>query len=115
MGLFGLLNVSAANKANSSGEQVCSIQKRDRKMQTQSAVGMECRMDQATHNKIVSFIWGIADDVLRDVFVRGKYRDVILPMCVLRRLDAVLEPTKKAVLETKEMLDKAGIVELHGK
>jgi type I restriction-modification system DNA methylase subunit len=68
-------------------------------------------MDQATHNKIVSFIWGIADDVLRDVFVRGKYRDVILPMCVLRRLDAVLEPTKKAVLETKEMLDRAAITE----
>ena len=68
-------------------------------------------MDQATHNKIVSFIWGIADDVLRDLFVRGKYRDVILPMCVLRRLDAVLEPTKKAVLETKEMLDNAGITE----
>jgi type I restriction enzyme M protein len=45
------------------------------------------------------------------LFVRGKYRDVILPMCVLRRLDAVLEPTKKAVLETKEMLDKAGITE----
>src|SRR5215212_7516165 len=68
-------------------------------------------MDQATHNKIVSFIWGIADDVLRDVFVRGKYRDVILPMCVLRRLDAVLEPTKPKVLETKAMLDKAGITE----
>ncbi len=68
-------------------------------------------MDQATHNKIVSFIWGIADDVLRDLFRRGKYPDVILPMCVLRRLDAVLEPTKKAVLETREMLDKAGITE----
>jgi type I restriction enzyme M protein len=68
-------------------------------------------MDQATHNKIVSFIWGIADDVLRDLFRRGKYPDVILPMCVLRRMDAVLEPTKKAVLETKEMLDKAGITE----
>jgi len=68
-------------------------------------------MDQATHNKIVSFIWGIADDVLRDLFVRGKYRDVILPMCVLRRLDAVLEPTKNAVLDTKAMLDKAGITE----
>ena len=68
-------------------------------------------MDQATHNKIVSFIWGIADDVLRDLFRRGKYPDVILPMCVLRRLDAVLEPTKKAVLEAKEMLDKAGITE----
>ena len=68
-------------------------------------------MDQATHNKIVSFIWGIADDVLRDLFKRGKYPDVILPMCALRRLDAVLEPTKKSVLETKEMLDKAGITE----
>ena len=68
-------------------------------------------MDQATHNKIVSFIWGIADDVLRDLFKRGKYPDVILPMCGLRRLDAVLEPTKKAVLETKDMLDKAGITE----
>ena len=68
-------------------------------------------MDQATHNKIVSFIWGIADDVLRDLFKRGKYPDVILPMCVLRRMDAVLEPTKKAVLDTKKMLDKAGITE----
>src|ERR1035437_3422300 len=68
-------------------------------------------MDQATHNKIVSFIWGIADDVLRDLFKRGKYPDVILLMFVLRRMDAVLEPTKKAVLETKEMLDKAGITE----
>lgn len=68
-------------------------------------------MDQAIHNKIVSFIWGIADDVLRDLFKRGKYPDVILPMCVLRRMDAVLEPTKKKVLDTKEMLDRAGIVE----
>jgi type I restriction enzyme M protein len=64
-------------------------------------------MDQATHNKIVSFIWGIADDVLRDLFKRGKYPDVILPMCVLRRMDAVLEPTKQAVLGTKKMLDDA--------
>ena len=61
-------------------------------------------MDQATHNKIVSFIWGIADDVLRDLFKRGKYPDVILPMCVIRRMDAVLEPTKKAVLDTKVAL-----------
>ena len=67
------------------------------------------RMDQATHNKIVSFIWGIADDVLRDLFKRGKYPDVILPMCVLRRMDAVLEQTKKQVLETKEMLDKGSV------
>jgi len=68
-------------------------------------------MDQATHNKIVSFIWGIADDVLRDLFKRGKYPDVILPMCVIRRMDAVLEPTKKAVLDTKKMLDQARITE----
>ena len=68
-------------------------------------------MDQATHNKIVSFIWGIADDVLRDLFKRGKYPDVILPMCVIRRMDAVLEPTKRKVLDTKDMLDEARITE----
>jgi type I restriction enzyme M protein len=58
---------------------------------------------------ITNFIWGIADDVLRDLYVRGKYRDVILPMTVLRRLDAVLEPSKKAVIEMKDRLDKAGV------
>ena len=58
---------------------------------------------------ISSFIWGIADDVLRDVYVRGKYRDVILPMTVIRRLDAVLEPTKDEVRATKERLDAVGI------
>ena len=68
-------------------------------------------MDQATHNQIVSFLWGIADDVLRDLFKRGKYPDVILPMCVLRRLDAVLEPTKAKVLEAKQKLDAAKIKE----
>ena len=56
-------------------------------------------MNQSVHNKSISFIWSIADDCLRDVYVRGKYRDVILPMVVLRRLDALLEPTKDAVLE----------------
>lgn len=56
-------------------------------------------MDHSVHNKLVSFIWGIADDCLRDVYVRGKYRDVILPMVVLRRLDTLLEPNKEAVLE----------------
>jgi type I restriction enzyme M protein len=59
---------------------------------------------------IANFIRGIADDVLRDLYVRGKYRDVILPMTVLRRLDAVLEPTKQAVLEMRAALDKEGIV-----
>jgi len=58
---------------------------------------------------IANFIWGIADDVLRDVYVRGKYRDVILPMTVIRRLDALLEPTKKAVVEMKDRLDQAGV------
>ena len=66
-------------------------------------------MDQAQLNWLTNFIWNIADDALRDVFVRGKYRDVILPMTVLRRLDAVLEPTKQAVLEMKAALDKEGI------
>ena len=60
-------------------------------------------------NWIANFIWGIADDVLRDLYVRGKYRDVILPMTVLRRLDAVLEPTKQAVMKMKADLDKARI------
>src|SRR3954471_16284365 len=66
-------------------------------------------MDQAQLNWLTNFIWNIADDVLRDVYVRGKYRDVILPMTVLRRLDAVLEPTKKAVLDMKAAMDRAGI------
>ena len=48
-------------------------------------------MEPSQLNWIANFIWGIADDVLRDLYVRGKYRDVILPMTVLRRLDAVLE------------------------
>lgn len=68
-------------------------------------------MDSQTHNQIVSFIWGIADDCLRDVYVRGKYRDVILPMTVIRRLDAVLEDTKASVLDLKKKLDAAGIKE----
>ncbi len=66
-------------------------------------------MDQAQLNWLTNFIWNIADDVLRDVYVRGKYRDVILPMTVLRRLDAVLEPTKQNVLEMKAALDKEGV------
>ena len=66
--------------------------------------------DPSQTNWIANFIWGIADDVLRDLYVRGKYRDVILPMTVLRRLDAVLEPTKQAVLDMKSSLDAAGIV-----
>lgn len=70
-------------------------------------------MDYNIHNTITNFIWGIADDVLRDVYVRGKYRDVILPMTVIRRLDALLEPTKEAVLGMKKQLDSAGIANQH--
>lgn len=66
-------------------------------------------MDNQVHNQIVSFIWGIADDCLRDVYVRGKYRDVILPMTVIRRLDALLEDSKETVLDMKKKLDAAGI------
>ena len=70
-------------------------------------------MNQESHNKLVSFIWSIADDCLRDVYVRGKYRDVILPMVVLRRLDALLEPTKDAVLdEVKFQKEEVGLTEL---
>lgn len=70
-------------------------------------------MNQATHNRLVSFIWSIADDCLRDVYVRGKYRDVILPMVVLRRLDALLEATKEEVLEElRYQRDEAILTEL---
>ena len=67
-------------------------------------------MEGSRLNWIASFIWGIADDVLRDLYVRGKYRDVILPMTVLRRLDSLLEPSQPAVLEMKTSLDKAKII-----
>ena len=68
-------------------------------------------MNHTDQTQIVSFIWNIADDVLRDVYVRGKYRDVILPMTVIRRLDALLESTKENVLKQKESLDKAKIMD----
>ena len=70
-------------------------------------------MDLSQHNMIVNFIWSIADDCLRDVYVRGKYRDVILPMIVIRRIDALLEPTKANVLKLKEQLDKAKVANQH--
>jgi type I restriction enzyme M protein len=65
----------------------------------------------AQHSRIESFIWQIADDVVRDLYVRGKYRDVILPMMVLRRFDAVLERTKAEVLDSYERLKGAGLTE----
>ncbi|WP_456480918.1 type I restriction-modification system subunit M [Oceanithermus sp.] len=66
-------------------------------------------MNHSTHNKIVNFIWSIADDVLRDHFKRGKYPDIILPMTVIRRFDAVLEPTKEQVLKQKAQLEAKGL------
>ena len=70
--------------------------------------------DQSNLKWIADFIWNIADDRLRDVYVRGKYRDVILPFTVLRRLDAVLESTKQAVLERKKFLDAHKVAEQDG-
>ncbi|MES2770873.1 MAG: class I SAM-dependent DNA methyltransferase [Pseudomonadota bacterium] len=69
------------------------------------------QQDQSNLKWIADFIWNIADDRLRDVYVRGKYRDVILPFTVLRRLDAVLESTKQVVLEYKKLLDKEQLAE----
>jgi type I restriction enzyme M protein len=69
-------------------------------------------MNNKSHNQIVSFIWSIADDVLRDVFVRGKYRDIILPFTVLRRLDALLVPSKDKVLEAVEFMKENQIDDL---
>ncbi|WP_293138295.1 class I SAM-dependent DNA methyltransferase [Okeania sp. SIO3I5] len=71
-------------------------------------------MDNGTHNGIVSFIWGIADDVLRDVYVRGKYRDVILPMTVIRRLDCLLESTKEAVIKENDFYENMGFYDKSG-
>lgn len=68
-------------------------------------------MDNQTHNIIVNFIWRIADNCLRDVYKRGKYPDVILPMTVIRRLDSLLESTHKAVLAKKAELDAKGITD----
>ncbi len=70
--------------------------------------------DQTQIKWIADFIWNIADDRLRDVYVRGKYRDVILPFTVLRRLDAVLEPTKQDVLDRKRFLDAHNVAEQDG-
>ncbi|MDA1190924.1 MAG: class I SAM-dependent DNA methyltransferase [Candidatus Poribacteria bacterium] len=67
-------------------------------------------MDAAQHSAIVNFIWGVADDFLRDNYSQGKYRDVILPMTVIRRLDCLLEDTKQAVMDRKRQLDEAGIL-----
>ena len=64
------------------------------------------KLNTAEYTKLVNFIWSIADDCLRDIFVRGKYRDVILPMTVIRRFDSVIEPKKKEILELKEIFKR---------
>ena len=71
-------------------------------------------MQQDQLNWITNFIWNIADDELSDIYVRGKYRDMIMPMTVIRRLDAILEPTKQDVLQMRAMLDKEGITDQRG-
>ena len=70
-------------------------------------------MEAAQLSWIANYIWGIADDVLRDVYVRGKYRDVILPMTVIRRLNALLEPSTERGVGMKKQLDGAGIAHQH--
>jgi type I restriction enzyme M protein len=75
---------------------------------------MTKHQDQSQIKWVADFIWNIADDRLRDVYVRGKYRDVILPFTVLRRLDAVLQSTKQAVLERKQFLDAHKVAEQDG-
>lgn len=64
------------------------------------------------HSQTVSLIWNIADDVLRDIFVRGQYRDVILPFVVLRRLDALLEPTMSQVEEELKVQQELNLPEI---
>ena len=71
-------------------------------------------MQDSQLTTISNFIWNTADTVLRDLYVRGKYRDVILPMTVIRRLDAVLEPTKQQVIDLKKRLDEADIADQTG-
>lgn len=66
--------------------------------------------DQSQIKWVSDFIWNIADDRLRDVYVSGKYRE-ILPFIVIRRLEAVLDYTKEAVLERKKFLDTHNVIE----
>ena len=62
---------------------------------------MESTYNALEYNKLISFIWSVADDCLRDVYVRGKYRDVILPMTVIRRFDSIIEPEKANIMKVK--------------
>lgn len=62
-------------------------------------------MEQAQYNQLFSHIWNIATDVLVYAFEKGEYKNIIMPMMVLRRIDVLLEPTKEKVLKQKELLD----------
>lgn len=66
-------------------------------------------MNQSTYNALKSFIWGIANDCLVDVYDVGDYRKVILPMLVIRRFDAVLEPKHDEVVAVKKTFEKDGV------
>ena len=66
-------------------------------------------MNQSTYNALKSFIWGIANDCLVDVYDVGDYRKVILPMLVIRRFDAVLEPKHDEVVAAKKEFEKDGV------
>ncbi|MGN8858227.1 type I restriction-modification system subunit M [Catenibacterium mitsuokai] len=68
-------------------------------------------MDNVYFGQLVSFIFGIANDCLVDTYDVGDYRKIILPMMVIRRFDAVLEPTKDSVRKLKEQLDANGITD----
>ena len=63
-------------------------------------------METKQYNNLFSFIWNIANDVLVHAFEKGDYKKIILPFMVLRRIDVLLEPTKKQVHEKKEFCDK---------
>lgn len=69
---------------------------------------MDSSYNALEYNKLVSFIWSVADDCLRDVYVRGKYRDVILPMTVIRRFDTIIEKEKENIMKVKETAEKEG-------
>lgn len=69
---------------------------------------MDSSYNALEYNKLVSFIWSVADDCLRDVYVRGKYRDVILPMTVIRRFDTIIEKEKANTMKVKETAEKEG-------
>ncbi len=66
-------------------------------------------MNQSTYNALKSFIWGIANDCLVDVYDVGDYRKVILPMLVIRRFDAVLELKHDEVVAAKKKFEKDGV------